>query len=161
MTGQTPILSNTKVTSLGASVLGSTGTIPTLGGGGGGTNTSGIQSLGASVTTATNNGTVDMSKIMSGPPPPASVTTVPTKKDEPSSIAVMTHEKRIYSNKVTQSTLYYMSLNVYLCRCCLQWTLVYHPPDLVSHHQAFLLLIWKTMSSIPPTHSTSTMSPTT
>jgi len=103
LTGQTPILSNTKVTSLGASVLGSTGTIPTLGGGGGtnSSGTSGIQSLGASVTTASNNGAgVDMTKIMSGPPPAASVTAVPTKKDEPSSIAVMTHEKRIYSNKV-------------------------------------------------------------
>ena len=100
LTGQTPILINTKVTSLGASVLGSTGTIPTLGTGGGtNSSTSGIQSLGQ-VNQSSNNGTVDMTKIMSGPPPAASVTPVQTKKDEPSSIAVMTHEKRIYSNKV-------------------------------------------------------------
>ena len=41
---------------------------------------------------------------MKGPPPSSATTappvTVPSKKDEPSSIAVMTHEKRIYSNKV-------------------------------------------------------------
>jgi len=101
LTGHTPILSNTKVTSLGSSV-GTVGTIPTLGASQNNSSTAptGIQSLGAS----SNSNNVDMSKIMSGPPP-ASVTTAPpttapTKKDEPSSIAVMTHEKRIYSNKV-------------------------------------------------------------
>ena len=46
------------------------------------------------------NGAVDM-KMMSGPPPAAGAN--PGKKDEPSSIAVMTHEKRIYSNKVSLS----------------------------------------------------------
>ena len=103
LTGQTPILSNpVKLVSLGASV-GGTGTIPTLGGGGGaapvslGTSGAPPQSLG---------------KILSGPPPmsgpPPSLgapsnTSLPAKKDEPSSIAVMTHEKRIYSNKVSNN----------------------------------------------------------
>merc|ERR1719373_463116 len=44
-----------------------------------------------------------MSKIMSGPPPHSNSSNpanLPIKKDEPSGIAVMTHEKRIYSNKV-------------------------------------------------------------
>ena len=46
------------------------GTIPTLGGG--------------------HNSMMD--KILGGPPP--------AKRDEPSGITVMTHEKRVYSNKV-------------------------------------------------------------
>jgi len=95
LTGQTPILSNpVKLVSLGAGV-GGTGTIPTLGAAPVSLGTSGAppQSLG---------------KIMSGPPPislgPPPSLGAPSissiKKDEPSSIAVMTHEKRIYSNKV-------------------------------------------------------------
>ena len=98
LTGQTPILSNpVKLVSLGAGV-GGTGTIPTLGAAPVSLGTSGAppQSLG---------------KIMSGPPPislgPPPSLGAPSissiKKDEPSSIAVMTHEKRIYSNKVNTS----------------------------------------------------------
>merc|ERR1719373_556351 len=44
-----------------------------------------------------------MSKIMYGPPPHSNSSNpanLPIKKDEPSGITVMTHEKRIYSNKV-------------------------------------------------------------
>ena len=42
-----------------------------------------------------------MSKFMSGPPPNTpNASSLPGKKDEPSGITVMTHEKRIYSNKV-------------------------------------------------------------
>ena len=106
LTGQTPILSNpVKLVSLGAGV-GGTGTIPTLGGGGGA----------APVSLGTVSGAPPQSlgKIMSGPPPMSlgpppislgapSITSIPAKKDEPSSIAVMTHEKRIYSNKVNTS----------------------------------------------------------
>lgn len=94
LTGQTPILSNpTKLVSLGAGI-GGTGTIPTLGA----APVSGAppQSLGG-------GNSVDMTKMMSGPPPSGgapAITSIPVKKDEPSSIAVMTHEKRIYSNKV-------------------------------------------------------------
>lgn len=106
LTGQTPILSNpVKLVSLGAGV-GGTGTIPTLGGGGGA----------APVSLGTVSGAPPQSlgKIMTGPPPmsgpPPSLgapsnTSIPAKKDEPSSIAVMTHEKRIYSNKVTTSLI--------------------------------------------------------
>ena len=97
LTGQTPILSNpVKLVSLGAGV-GGTGTIPTLGA--------------APVSLGNVSGAPPQSlgKIMTGPPPmsgpPPSLgapsnTSIPAKKDEPSSIAVMTHEKRIYSNKV-------------------------------------------------------------
>jgi len=105
LTGHTPILSNTKVQSLGSSV-GTVGTIPTLGASQNSSSSAptGIQSLGASSLTSSNSNNVDMSKIMTGPPPSSATTappvTVSTKKDEPSSIAVMTHEKRIYSNKV-------------------------------------------------------------
>ena len=100
LTGQTPILSNpVKLVSLGAGV-GGTGTIPTLGA--------------APVSLGNVSGAPPQSlgKIMTGPPPmsgpPPSLgapsnTSIPAKKDEPSSIAVMTHEKRIYSNKVNTS----------------------------------------------------------
>ena len=75
-----------------------------------------MQSLGA----GSSNGAVDMNKILSGPPPSGAIerlhgqdymyfagsgnNSLPLKKDEPSSIAVMTHEKRIYSNKVKNHT---------------------------------------------------------
>ena len=101
LTGHTPILSNpVKLVSLGGGSVGGTGPIPTLGGGGGGAPVS----LGTSGAPPQSLG-----KILTGPPPlsgpPPSLgapsnTSIPVKKDEPSSIAVMTHEKRIYSNKV-------------------------------------------------------------
>ena len=102
LTGQTPILSSTKVTSLGSSV-GTVGTIPTLGAPPSTGQVSNVVSLGSG--NNSSNG-VDMKKIMSGPPPAAGSaatnTSAPPPKKEPveSSIAVMTHEKRIYSNKV-------------------------------------------------------------
>ena len=93
LTGQTPILSNSKVLGGVNTNITTIGTIPTLGGGGGA-----VQSLGGG---AVPGGGVDMSKIMSGPPPNnSSGGSLPVKKDEPSGITVMTHEKRIYSNKV-------------------------------------------------------------
>ena len=93
LTGQTPILSNTKVLGGVNTNITTIGTIPTLGGGGGT-----VQGLGGGAA-----GSVDMSKIMSGPPPHSNSSNpanLPIKKDEPSGITVMTHEKRIYSNKV-------------------------------------------------------------
>ena len=98
LTGQTPMISNNKVLGGLNTNITTIGTIPTLGGGGGGVP---VQSLGGggSVPGGGGSGSVDMSKIRSGPPP-ANASSLPGKKDEPSGITVMTHEKRIYSNKV-------------------------------------------------------------
>ena len=96
LTGQTPILSNNKVLGGLNTNITTIGAIPTLGGGGGGP----VQSLGGGGGSG-GGGSVDLTKILAGPPPTTpTASSLSGKKDEPSGITVMTHEKRIYSNKV-------------------------------------------------------------
>ena len=159
LTGQTPILTNNKVTSLGAS----SGAIPTLGAAPG---TTAIQSLGAGA--ASGNG-VNMTKILSGPPPssgPPSVASIPAKKDEPSGITVMTHEKRIYSNKVSVDLdVVSTASSNYECqhfssfstvRFCPQWTSVFLHLGSASLPPACRRPTWRTATSTPVTPSTTT-----
>ena len=100
LTGQTPMISNNKVLGGPNTNITTIGAIPTLGGGGAGGPVQSLGGGGGSVPGGGGGG-VDMKKMMLGPPPNTpNASSLPGKKDEPSGITVMTHEKRIYSNKV-------------------------------------------------------------